>query len=88
VRATARYSGEEGIRPVGDIDLLVLGDPDRDQVYAAATAAERRLGRPVQVTVRAANWLTTGSGTFHDTVVTRPIVPVPFTATGTDPAGR
>ena len=27
----ARFSGEEGDRPVGDIDLLVLGSPDRDE---------------------------------------------------------
>ena len=50
----ARFSGEEATRPVGDIDLLVLGGPDRDQVYAAASSAERRLGRAVQVTIRSA----------------------------------
>ena len=76
----ARFSGEKGDRPVGDIDLLVLGEPDRDKVYAAASAAEQRLGRPVQITVRSANWLTKGSGTFHDTVVGRPLVPVPIPA--------
>ena len=74
----ARFSGEEGDRPVGDIDLLVLGGPDRDEVYAAASAAERRLGRPVQVTIRSADWLADGSGTFHDTVAGRPMVPVPL----------
>ena len=65
----ARFSGEKGDRPVGDIDLLVLGEPDRDKVYAAASAAEQRLARAVQITIRSANWLTEGSGTFHDTVV-------------------
>jgi predicted nucleotidyltransferase len=79
----ARFSGEEGDRPVGDIDLLVLGNPDRDAVYAAASEAERRLGRAVQVTIRSADWLATGSGTFHDTVVGRPMVPVPMAATKT-----
>ena len=74
----ARFSGEEGDRPVGDIDLLVLGGPDRDEVYAAASSAERRLGRPVQVTIRATDWLADGSGTFHDTVAGRPLVPVPM----------
>ncbi len=73
----ARFSGEEGDRPVGDIDLLVLGGPDRDEVYAAASSAERRLGRAVQVTIRSTDWLTAGSGTFHDTVAGRPMVPVP-----------
>lgn len=85
----ARFSGEEGGRPVGDIDVLVLGGPDRDEVYAAASVAERRLGRAVQVTIRSTEWLTEGSGTFHDTVVGRPLVPVPLTtATGTDLGDR
>ena len=84
----ARFSGEEGDRPVGDIDLLVLGGPDRDGVYAAASSAERRLGRPVQVTIRSADWLTNGNGTFHDTVAGRPMVPVPLAATRTDSEDR
>ncbi len=79
----ARFSGENGDRPVGDIDLLVLGGPDRDEVYAAASESERRLGRTVQVTIRSASWLTDGSGTFHDTVVGRPKVPVSLTVMGT-----
>ena len=73
----ARFSGEDGDRPVGDIDLLVLGGPNRDDVYAAASAAEHRLGRALQVTIRSGDWLTGGSGTFHDTVAGRPMVPVP-----------
>lgn len=84
----ARFSGEGGDRPVGDIDLLVLGGPDRDEVYAAVSSAERRLGRAVQVTIRSTDWLTGGSGTFHDTVAGRPMVPVPLTTTQTDPGDR
>ncbi len=84
----ARFSGEEGDRPVGDIDVLVLGTPDRDEVYAAASSAERRLGRAVQVTIRSTDWLTEGSGTFHDTVAGRPMVPVPLTTTRTDQEDR
>ena len=72
----ARQSGEAGVRPVGDIDVLVLGDPDRDELYAAMEAAERRLGRPVQVTVRDQDWLTAGSGSFHDNVTSRPLYPL------------
>ena len=79
----ARFSGEDGDRPVGDIDLLVLGSPDRDEVYAAASSAERRLGRAVQVTIRSSDWLTEGNGTFHDTVAGRPMVRVPLAATRT-----
>lgn len=47
----ARYNGQPGPAP-HDIDVLVIGRPDRDQVYEAAEAAERRLRVPVQVTVR------------------------------------
>jgi DNA-binding transcriptional ArsR family regulator len=82
----ARFSGEEGDRPVGDIDLLVLGSPDRDEVYAAASSAERRLGRAVQVTVRSTDWLAEGSGTFHDTVAGRPMVSL--STTQIDPEDR
>src|SRR6266700_3081281 len=70
----ARHEGQSGQRPVGDIDVLVLGEPDRDQLYAALSDAEERLGRPVQATIRGANWLDEGSGAFHDTVTGRPLL--------------
>jgi predicted nucleotidyltransferase len=70
----ARYAGEAGKRPVGDIDVLVLGKPDRDDLYEALAQAERRLGRPVQATVRGADWLASGSGAFHQTVTSCPML--------------
>lgn len=70
----ARYHGRNGPRPVGDIDVLILGDPDRDQVYAALSDAEGRLGRPVQATIREPGWLESGTGAFHDTLTSRPTV--------------
>jgi hypothetical protein len=52
----ARYQGIPGPAP-GDVDVLVVGSPDRAQVYAAAERAEARLGIPVNPTVRAtARW--------------------------------
>lgn len=75
----ARFSGERGDRPVADIDLLVLGGPDRARVYAAASASERRLGRTVQVTIRASDWFEHGCGSFHETIVGRPLEPVRIT---------
>ena len=72
----ARHEGDGGERPVGDIDLLVLGTPDRDQLYVAVSAAEERLGRPVQITIRPQDWLADGSGTFHATVTDRPMVAI------------
>jgi DNA-binding transcriptional ArsR family regulator len=73
----SRHAGRPGQRPVGDIDLLVLGEPDRDQLYDALSAAENRLGRPVQATIRGADWLDAGSGSFHDTVTSRPLLKLP-----------
>jgi DNA-binding transcriptional ArsR family regulator len=70
----ARHAGQQGQRPVGDIDVLVLGEPGRDQLYEALSAAERRLGRPVQATIRDAAWLGSGTGGFHDTVTSRPLL--------------
>jgi hypothetical protein len=70
----ARQQGQSGPRPVGDIDVLVLADPDRDQLYAALGTAEARLGRPAEATIRAADWLRSGSVSFHETVASRPLL--------------
>ena len=75
----ARHQGQPGQRPIGDIDVLVLGEPDRDQLYGALSMAEKRLGRPVQVTIRDTDWLESGSGSFHDTVSSRPLLRLPLT---------
>ena len=42
----ARYRGERGLPP-NDVDVLVVGAPDRVAMYGAAERAELRLGRPV-----------------------------------------
>jgi DNA-binding transcriptional ArsR family regulator len=70
----ARHAGQAGPRPVGDIDVLILGEPDRDQLYAALSTAEQRLARPVQATIRDSGWLKSGSGSFHDTITSRPLL--------------
>lgn len=70
----ARHARQPGQRPVGDIDVLILGDPDRDQLYNALSAAEQRLGRSVEATIRDAAWLESGTGGFHDTVASRPML--------------
>lgn len=46
----ARYHGERGQLP-NDVDVLVVGAPDRLAMYAAAERAEARLGRPVNPAV-------------------------------------
>jgi predicted nucleotidyltransferase len=72
----SRYLGEEAERPVQDIDLLVLGEPDRNALYEGIEKASKELGREVQVTIRDTDWITNGTGSFHDTVVSRPRVPI------------
>jgi DNA-binding transcriptional ArsR family regulator len=46
----ARYNGERGRTP-NDVDVLVVGRPDRVAMYTAADRAEARLGRQVSATV-------------------------------------
>ena len=84
----AQHTGADGDRPVGDIDVLVLGSPDRDELFAALSAAEQRLGRPVQVTVRSAGWISTGTGNFHATVTRRPLAQIHLTKDQTDAGAR
>ena len=55
-------------------DSAICGEPDRDQLYAALSTAEQRLARPVQATIRDCDWLESGSGAFHDTITSRPLV--------------
>jgi predicted nucleotidyltransferase len=71
----ARYEGEAGRSPA-DIDVLVIGAPDRDELDDAAQRAEGRLAREVNVTIRSPSWWREGSDGFHDDVTRRPLVPV------------
>lgn len=72
----ARLHGVSGRRPVNDIDVLVLGEPDRGELYRALSGVEERLGRPVNVVIRDSEWLQDGSGGFHATVTERPVVAI------------
>lgn len=49
----ARYEGVAGKEPA-DVDVMVVGKPDREDVYAAADRCQRRLGLDVNPTVRTA----------------------------------
>jgi DNA-binding transcriptional ArsR family regulator len=46
----ARYQGQRGQVP-NDVDVLIVGAPDRIAMYTAAERAESRLGQPVNPTV-------------------------------------
>jgi len=71
----ARYAGEAG-RPPADLDVLVIGDPDRDELDDAAQRAARRLAREVSVTIRSPVWWQEGDDGFHTDVTRRPLVPL------------
>jgi predicted nucleotidyltransferase len=71
----ARYAGQPGRAPA-DIDVLIIGDPDRDELDEAAQRAGTRLAREVNVTVRSPRWWREGGDGFHAEVTCRPLVPV------------
>jgi len=71
----ARYAGQEG-HPPADLDVLVIGTPDRDALDDAAQRAGARLAREVNVTMRSADWWHSGDDGFHAEVTRRPLVPV------------
>ncbi|MBO0832053.1 MAG: ArsR family transcriptional regulator [Actinobacteria bacterium] len=71
----ARHAGQPGHAP-GDIDVLVIGDPDRDELDNAAQRAGARLARPVNVTIRSPEWWRDGGDGFHTQVTRNPLVAV------------
>ena len=71
----ARYLGQPGRAP-NDIDVLVIGTPDRDEVDDAAERAERAIGLPVQATVRSRDQWTEARDSFIQEVRSRPLVVV------------
>jgi predicted nucleotidyltransferase len=76
----ARYIGESGPVP-HDIDVLVVGAADRDDLEEIARAAQDRLGRPVNIRrISPVAWAATDS---HDAFLTsvrqRPLVEIPVT---------
>ncbi|MFC7217306.1 MarR family transcriptional regulator [Streptomyces polyrhachis] len=72
----ARYSGERGGVP-NDVDVLVVGDVDADELYEAARKAERLLGREVNIhRVPSDRWREPGADPFLASVRSRPTVPL------------
>jgi predicted nucleotidyltransferase len=68
----ARRAGEPG-SPPGDVDVLLVGDPPRGAVHAAAEQAESELGREVSIRVVSAEAWRTSSDAFLRTVRQRPL---------------
>lgn len=71
----ARYLGVEGRHPA-DVDVLVIGKPDRNILEDATQRAQQRLAREVNVTVRSVTWWQEGDDSFHGEICNRPLVPI------------
>jgi hypothetical protein len=69
----ARYRGTPGTAP-NDLDVLVIGRPDRADVYAAAERAEQRLSLPVNPTVCGPQRWKDASDAFVQQVRSAPLV--------------
>lgn len=71
----ARYQGEPGAVP-RDVDVLVIGDVDDDELYEAARRAQTTLGREVNVRrVTSRQWENAGDDDpFLTTVRSRPLI--------------
>ncbi|MEV4343755.1 winged helix-turn-helix domain-containing protein [Actinoplanes sp. NPDC049596] len=69
----ARHAGEPG-PPPRDVDVLVIGDADDDDLADAARSAEAQLGREVNVNrVSASRWRSAGDDPFLTSVRSRPL---------------
>jgi predicted nucleotidyltransferase len=71
----ARHEGRAGPSP-NDIDVLILGNPDRDHVHDALRRSERRLGRSVNATIRKSSDWEVADDAFSRSVKTNPTVVV------------
>lgn len=70
----ARATGVDGPAPA-DIDLMIVGTPDAEAIYAAAERVENAVHRPVNPTIVTTTQLKSSS-TFLEHVRENPIIPV------------
>ena len=68
----ARHAGHAGRMP-NDVDVLVIGDADRDAVDLAAERVQERLGFPTQAVVRTRAQWESGDESFLREVKSRPM---------------
>ncbi|MGV8973221.1 MAG: MarR family transcriptional regulator [Rhodoglobus sp.] len=69
----ARFHGEAGKSP-GDVDVLIVGQPNRATIDAALEGLEAQLGREVNVTYLSAQRWAGTDDPFVTTVRSRPLV--------------
>jgi len=70
----ARSLGVPGPAP-SDVDVMVVGSPDTDEVYSACDRVQERVGRAVNPTILTAKELSADSG-FLVHVKSNPVIPV------------
>lgn len=83
----ARYQGQRGMPP-NDVDVLVVGAPDRIAMYGAAEHAESRLGRPINPTVCSPDQWAHPTEPFIVEIKSRPYVTVLDYAAGATAGGE
>lgn len=71
----ARYEGVPGLPP-NDIDVMIVGNPNRAEVHDAADRAEKRIDLPVQTTIRSSDTWRVQVDPFIEEIRSRPIIPV------------
>lgn len=71
----ARYHGAPGAPP-GDLDVLVVGNPNRADVYDAADRAQARLGLPVNPVIRTPQQWTSAADSLIQQIQSSPTVTV------------
>jgi hypothetical protein len=63
-----------------DVDVLIIGAPNRDEVYEAARRAQDRLGREVNTTIRKAGQWHSAQDGFTRQLRSSPLVRIPLQA--------
>jgi len=69
----ARYAGVPGPAPA-DVDVLVVGEPSRPDIYDAADRAEQRIGFPVNVTLSSPGRWAAASDALIQQIQSAPLV--------------
>jgi DNA-binding transcriptional ArsR family regulator len=71
----ARYHQRPG-KPPHDVDVLVIGQPSREDVYDAADRAQQRLGMPVNPVIRTGDTWRQASDPLVQQIQSSPVVTV------------
>ncbi len=70
----ARSATEPTSKPVHDIDVLIIGTPDRSAVYSALRSVEDRIGREIDVIFRSGAQWRTADEPFIQTIKSRSLI--------------